>query len=414
MTTITDILQKYPSESPILSEIKDPYELRMAFNRYGVVPRFGNSEVSSDAILGLLYQMAGNNPFMSACVNGITNFMTGGGLELKNKSIFNRKSEEIKDSEIIEIEGVLLDRLIDTDIFDLLQVATKGYIVDGNIGLLVTVNPKLKVFKIVFVSPLRWRLNVDKTAAIIANDFTYKFPTTAKQVPCYPNMLKTEDNNLVFFYHIKQNTPNREYYGDSSGSSALLSAYLWQQYIMYQSKGVGNAFTPDFIFDIPLDAGSNDENIKQLNKLFVSFVNEKYTRRGEHQMFVPFFNQSGISENGQHRPLTITPIPKNDDSNYYETWGAITREAIFAAFNWSAVLAGVRHGGGLANELTPSLKLASMSLTGDQRKIGDGFTSLVQICYELMGDGFDKKIELVNLYQKTEKQEKEDGNTNNS
>lgn len=166
--------------SPIYDEINDPEDLRAAYNKYPIIPPFGNDENSNDAIISTLNRLSETTPVVSGIVESIKDFTVGAGMTLKRKvglGVLNKNTVDVPEGEVSTFEQSFLDTFINTDLSYLSEMVSKALSVNGNAGLLVTIESVTKKAKIQYISLSRFRFLEESLlgadGVMIANSFNY-------------------------------------------------------------------------------------------------------------------------------------------------------------------------------------------------------------------------------------------------
>jgi len=392
-------------KSPLLQEIKDPYDLKTTYNKFPIVPFFGSNSNSSDVILMLLYRLIESTPIAAACVDSINEFCVGGGIDLKRKAgIFNRSYDEVNDSEIQDFEGQLSEKLYDTDLKFIASHSVKTLKIDGNSFVKITVSKLANKFKIEPIDTNKVRLSKDKTFVVIANSFSsnYVLETPIQIIPTYPNFLD-ESGVIETVLHLKKASPNRNYYGLSSSASSILSQYQLNQLLFYLSAETDNRFTGRVLFDSELSQKDSDGAESESTKDFLDMIEQVYTtKNNDRRSVMARFREFGTKE---------TSVTKFDAMTGHEFYDVIIRNLnneILTSFGWDRRLLGGDSSSSLAStEMETVFKLASQKVKSTQSLAEQIINTSISFASEYLDFDFNNQyqVRLVNLYEKSLKME---------
>lgn len=388
--------------SPFFDELKDEGALSLTFNRFPIVPFQGINSASADGVLSTLHRLSEVTPIYNGILQSIHQFTLGGGLkaiETTNNIFDNYK--ELSDSDSISFGELLNEKLYECDINDLLSNCLNGLLIDGNIGVKVRVSSTGKA-TIKFVSQKFFRyLKEDFTKlekrVLISPTFVYDYLINIQPytVPCYPNWGELENGAKETFFHFKESRIDRSLYGLSYAASSLMNQYLVNQVMQYLSAETDNRFTGQVLFDVPIDAASEDENgiegiqlVKDLRKVFKS--------KGSGESIMVHFRSEDLNK------IEVHEFKANTNEKFYETIRAIVNEEIITAFAWDKRLIGISRENGLGgNDMEAIFKVASMKVKRLQSKLETAFNTVLNALSELenFSELSGKGIKLNSLYE---------------
>jgi hypothetical protein len=392
-------------KSPLLQEISDPLDLRMTYNRFPIVPFFGNNSDSSDIILTLLYKLVETTPTALSCINSIMQFSTGAGFDLsKSKGLINKQYDTVSDSEIIDFETNLDDVLHDTDLLNLTQFGVKSLQIDGNFFAKVIVSKVANKFTIEPIDTNKIRLTTDKKSCIISNSFnsTDLISFEPQRLPMHPNFI--EENGLVqTVIHVKNPMPNRAYYGLSNSASSILEQYQLSQLKYYLSAETDNRFTGRVFFDTEMSLKDSTYDLSDASKNFNKSIENVFTNKtGLRKSVMSRFRENGVT------PTNVTQFNAQTGEQFYQVINDIMNQAILMSFGWDGRLIGGASSASMAaNEMPTIFKMASQKFKTTQKKLNNVVNTSIDFASKILGYDWHKgmNLELGNLYEQSLKED---------
>lgn len=396
--------------SPLLQEIKDPYELSLTYNKLPIIPFFGSNEDSSDIVLNLLHRVHETTPASRACTKSILEFTVGAGFELTKKSRLFKFQDEITDDEKLNFEEILYQHLYDTDLNNLVEDAALNLLIDGNAFFKLEISNDL--FKISKFDTTKVRYTVDKKHVIYSNSFRSDYILSQKPIlyPVFPNY-SNNDGVITTVFHAKVKSPSRDYYGLSSGSSSLLHQYLSNQLMYYVSAETDNRFTGKVFFDTELSETDSENDIGDANFQFLEHMKKVYTNKGaERSSVLARFREKGIS------PTSVTQFNAKTDEGFYKAMDEILSNQVVISYAWDKRLIGISRENGLGgNDMSAIFEVASQKVKTLQHTVMKTINQCIELSSKMIGFDADLQgyqLKLGNLHQQLMK-EKQTQDANN-
>lgn len=387
--------------SPLLNEIRDPIEVTRFFNKFGIVPFFGDRSSSSDRVLRMIYSLFENVPMASATVGSIANFTVGGGFVLKEKrGLLKAKTQKVSEADELAFNVAIEQHLSwKCDLQTVAENAAKSLTIDGNAFLLLTIEKLSKTFSIDFVPSRKVRYKLSKETVIIANSFvpTDMISVEPIELPVYPETVQ-RDGVLQTVIHLKAASPSREYYGLSSGTASLLAQNAHFELIKYLSNETKNRFSGQVFLDVEKSSSDEVAGFGESLKHFVDTLRDYYTNRATDPKSVLMRARA----NGT-TPTAVTQFAANTNHEFYRSVVALLNEEILTAYSWTQTLINGKGANALSGQqIKEAFMLGSYSVNKLQHTISAGITDAIFLARDVLQfDGVQDKhsIELQNLYQ---------------
>lgn len=374
--------------SPFFDEITDPSELRYSFEKLPIIPFQGTNSASCDTVLNLLHKLSEVVPFYASAVEVVKDFAVGQGWELKKrlgKGVINQGLEDVSHETIEAFEDSYLDNLYDTDLTELSSFAAKSLTIDGNLGLLISIEKLSKKAKIEFIPTQNFRysnliLTQNIKVIVISTSFVYDFLKNSPPtfIPVYPNFQENEDGLIQTFIHIKNAVPNRKFYGLSASASSLMQQYTYNQLFTYLSAETENRFTGKVMFDSELETTDLDGDISQSQKAFVSSLKNTFTNKGTERSSVVVRSRSqGLAA------TEVTQFKANTEHEFYDVMNSILKDTILISLGVDKRLVADSSDAGMFGEKLEAIYMGmSKKVSNTQRLIENGINAAFQFIEE--------------------------------
>lgn len=413
--------------SPLLDEIKDPSELQYTFNRFPIVPFFGNNEDSSDSILNAMYRLSEITPVFGGLLESIGQFTLNAGFKLHKQEglgILSRKTVEVSDAEFTAYEQRLQTELVNTDLTEVAQKACNTYLIDGNIFLKVAISKTTKTFSIQALNTTQVRYMEEMIPNYKEVMLSATFLSTAiltqqpEIIPVFPNYVES-DGLVEFVIHVKKSVPNRHYYGLSRAFNSIMNNYLLNQLLVYLSAETDNRFTGKVMIDAEASSNDTEDGLSEGTEAFIEYIKNTFTNKGtERSTVLARFREPDTAE------AKVTQFNANTEENFYQTIFNLINEQVVVSMGWDKRLIGYSRENGLGgNDLDTIFRLSSQKVVGVQEAVTKSINNALFAIDSVLNIGYykDYQIRLGNLFNKMVEETKEadseiniDNGTNNA
>jgi hypothetical protein len=388
-------------KNPIPRIQQDPQRVRKLFEKFGIVPYYGNSQRSSHNVLRLFFDLCKNSPSHRACIRDKCEYSFGAGVQFAQKSVPGLYVEEdLTPSEIqstldsFENYGVKLTSIIESS-----KAMLRSEYESGNVWLWV------KLINVAGEWRIRWEVVDYLNSALLKTD--YKEPRKvviteswdeqwwAINPPDVVSVSTMEDVNwdqtedgFETVFHLKNE--GSIYYGRPIVESILEWLFVEFSYGGLTAKISSTEIVSKNVIAIenePTSIGSNEDEdekdgVAQLGSTLRKLTSAEGNYGDVHSLGVFSYPQ------GVNQP-TVLKFDVNRDHEYQEKALNQASSIIHAVHGWDKVISGMeKASSGIGSEMIINafLRVNIGTIQPIQSKYSSVWNTVLQSAYEVIED----------------------------